>query len=111
MQSLGNIDIDGIVLSDILLRGTKMLIRILTENKNYEDVQKLTRQFIPAFTILKAEGCWGGAKEHSLIIEIDTMKNLNEYRERADKLAYAIKKLNNQDAVLIQYIECESRLV
>lgn len=88
-----------------------MLIRILTENKNYGDVLKLTRERFASFTVINAEGIWHDEREHSLIIEVDTQKHINEYRERAEKLAYAIKKLNNQDAVLVQYIELESRLI
>lgn len=88
-----------------------MLIRILTENKNFQDVVKLTREKFVGATFIKAEGMWRSDMEHSLIIELDISKQENEQIERAEKLAYAIKKLNHQESVLVQYIPCESKMI
>jgi hypothetical protein len=85
-----------------------MLTRILTGNKNYGDVKKLVRQHFASFTIINAEGCWHGRSEHTLIIEILITEPENQ---KIEKLAYAIKKLNQQNAVLVQYIESRSRLI
>lgn len=87
-----------------------MLIRILTENKNYSDIKKLTRQNFPSATFIKAEGMWDSTIEHSLIIEIDS-NNIAMAENRAEKLAYSIKKLNHQQAVLVQHIQCESKMI
>jgi hypothetical protein len=86
----------------------QMIARILTENVNFNDIKKLTREYFPSVTYINAEGVWQAANEHSLIIEIDIT---NAEKQRAEKLAYGIKKLNKQQAVLVQYIQCESKMI
>lgn len=86
-----------------------MLYRLFTENKNYEQVKKLVCKYFDGATIIKAEGIWQGESEHSLIIEIcwGVITSKNEI----DQLCYAIKKLNQQDKILVQRIESDSKLV
>lgn len=93
-----------------------MLARILTENKNYTDIVALVAKYFDGATIIKADGLWDSKIEHSLIIEIlcDDNSNGNSMpviREKIVQLAYKIRKHNKQDAVLIQFLQCESKLV
>lgn len=87
-----------------------MLYRLFTENKNYDQIKKLVCQHFDGATIIKAEGIWQGESEHSLIIEIEINSPVAFYR-RIETLCYAIKKLNQQDKILVQRIESDSRLV
>ncbi len=82
-----------------------MLYRILTENKNMEQVLKLVESHLDGATVIQGRGLWMGTWENSLIIETDA-----EY-SRVEQLAKAIKELNKQDAVLIQRIKCEGFLL
>lgn len=88
----------------------KLLYRLFTENRNYDQIKKLVCNYFDGFTIIKAEGVWQGESEHSLIIEIEVNSPVAFYR-RIETLCFAIKKLNNQDKILVQRIECESKLV
>lgn len=87
-----------------------MLYRLFTENKNYEQVKKLVSDLFDGFTIIKADGIWQGESEHSLIIEIEVNSPVAFYR-KIESLCYAIKKLNQQDKILVQRIESDSKLV
>lgn len=85
-----------------------MLARILTENKDYNGVLAKTMLYFPGATFIKADGIWHSVVEHSLIIEL-----LIDETEKSDvqQLAYEIKKMNKQEAVMVQYFQCESKLV
>lgn len=90
-----------------------MLARILTENKNFGDVKTLVREKFHGCTFIKAEGMWHGDMEHNLIIEISYSDDIAivMFYERIEKLAYSIKKLNKQQAVLVQYIDCREKII
>lgn len=94
-----------------------MIIRICTEDKNHERVRDLCAKRFDAFTILHGMGCWKGHLEPSLTIEIAVLDNdpniISVQREQhhAHQLAIEIKKLNEQEAVLIEYIESENILI
>lgn len=98
-----------------------MLYRLFTENKNYDQIKKLVGDLFDGFTIIKADGVWQGKSEHSLIIEIDNPRMNTNFTNiedalldvdfRINQLCYAIKKLNQQDKILVQRIESESKLV
>ena len=89
-------------------RGFTMLHRIITENKNYDQIKKLICDSgINGATLIKADGLWQGKTEHSLIIEIDIANGDNQI----ESLAFQIKKLNKQDKVLVQQIHCNSVLI
>lgn len=85
-----------------------MLYRLFTENKNYDQIKKLVCDYFDSFTIIKAEGLWQGESEHSLTIEIE---GGNYDMSRISNLCYVIKKLNQQDKILVQRIESDSKLV
>ena len=85
-----------------------MLYRLFTENKNYEQVKNLIREIFVSATIIKAEGLWQGESEHSLIIEVLAD---DKCEQQIRQLCYNIKKLNQQDKILVQRIESDSKLV
>lgn len=86
-----------------------MVYRLFTENRNYDQIKKLVGECFDGFTIIKADGVWQGESEHSLIIEID-YPHKDSYK-KIEQLCYAIKKLNQQDKILVQRIESDSKLV
>ena len=89
-----------------------MLYRIITEDRNYIRVKELVSSYFDGFTIYKANGVYGLESEDSLIIEIDTLDNVQE--DCANWIKYIvqnIKEMNSQDCVLLQKINCESQLV
>ena len=90
-----------------------MLYRIFTENKNYDQIKELICQHFDGCTLIKAKGVWQGKSEHSLIIEIDYIKpaNVIDVDIKIDQLCYAIKKLNQQNKILVQRIESNSKLI
>ncbi len=87
-----------------------MLYRIITEDKPHDSSAEiiLQRHGIDCFTIFHAVGYWQGAKENSLVIEIDCqpIKQFTVYAAAKD-----IKLALNQEAVLVQTFTCESELV
>jgi hypothetical protein len=85
-----------------------MMYRIFTENINQPEIEKTVNRYFPGFTILKAEGYWKLVKENSLVIEI-TNDLVN--RSTINQLASDIKKLNSQEAVLVQELNNNSWLI
>lgn len=86
------------------------LYRICTENKNYPDIlDYLDEHFTNGYTVIHANGAWQGIREKSLIIEI--VSNAVSIESDIGKLAYWIRKVNKQNAVLLQVIEIESQLL
>lgn len=83
-----------------------MLYRILTENKNLNQIEKQLRAEFEGFTIYKGEGHWRLQKENSLIIEIETTDI-----EKINRVAKDIKISNNQEAVMVQQIQNHSWLI
>jgi hypothetical protein len=88
-----------------------MLIRICTEDKNHERVRELCAKRFDAFTVLHGMGCWKGTLEPALIIEIAIEDGYQKMREDAKELAQEIKEFNDQEAVLIEYIESTNTLI
>ena len=86
------------------------LHRIFTENVNYSNItDRLDILFPNGYTIINANGAWQGQREKSLIIEI--VSDSPSIESDIGKLAYWLKKFNEQDAVLLEVIECESSLL
>jgi len=86
------------------------LHRICTENKNYEAIlDRLDMQFPGGYTIINANGAWQGKREKSLIIEV--VSDAPSIESDIGKLAYWLKKYNEQETVLVQVIEIDSRLL
>ena len=82
------------------------LYRIITENINQPDIIKLVAEYTSGFTLIETQGYWQGKPENSLIIEI-----VGIGCSTANKIARAIKKLNNQESVLIQLIEAKDYFI
>jgi len=82
------------------------LYRICTEDKNRDKVERIVTGCFPGFTIIEAKGYWEGVREDSLVIELVT-----EDEERVNIVATRIKVVNEQQAVLIQRIECDKWLI
>jgi len=84
------------------------LYRILTENTNYDGIQSLVYLYFPeGASIYSANGLWNGKTERSLIIEVQGLNIGVKVR----KLAKAIKTLNKQEAVLVQWFEIHGEFV
>jgi hypothetical protein len=92
-----------------------MIIRLCTEDKNYEAVRTLCTESFPCFTIYRSEGCWNGIVEPALTIEIAVIPHepdtLAQYKTMACELALSIKEVNQQEAVLIEYIDSTNVLI
>jgi len=77
-----------------------MLIRIYTEDKNSEGITDLCNKYLTGYTMYRGMGVWKGTREPALIVELidqDELRGSNLMM----KLARDIKKMNEQEAVLI----------
>jgi len=84
------------------------LYRILTEHKNYNGIQSLVYLYFPyGASIYFGKGLWNGVDEASLTIEVQGL-NLSA---KVRKLAKAIKTLNKQEAVLVQWFDIHGEFV
>jgi sugar phosphate isomerase/epimerase len=82
------------------------MYRILTEEKNVDEVKAILKSLGLDFTLFRALGSWRGKEENSLAIELD-----NVSRHRAEHAAMSIKSMNDQDAVLLQEIPIVSKFM
>ena len=85
-----------------------MLFRISTEDKNRQGIEREVSRFFPGFTVYTAAGFWQGTKEASLIIEIDTDKSKEGL---IVSVARTIKRINQQQAVLVQKFLNNSKFI
>lgn len=89
-----------------------MLYRIWTENKNEHKVLGLCTKAFDSFSVLNCTGCYKGQQELSICIEVscDWGQSGETYR-KIKELARKIKKLNNQESVLIQCLEVSQEFI
>ena len=91
------------------------LYRLITENKNRDGIEDILKVFFTGSTIYEATGFWKNTKEQSLIIEIDDgncrVGVLRDNYTEILRLAKVIKKLNNQDAVMVQQIQTRTEFI
>ncbi len=73
------------------------MYRIVTEDKNVEGIKAALVGFDLDFTLFRGIGSWRGKEEEGVAVELDRIS-----RETAEKIAYAIKRMNDQEAVLLQ---------
>jgi len=85
-----------------------MLYRVITEDKDRTNIESWVGVFFEGFTIYPATGYWKGKRENSLVIEIDAFPDDPQLVYR---LAYALKYINHQEAVLVQAFEVHSTLI
>ena len=86
-----------------------MLYRIYTENKNYDFIVETVSLYFDGFTIIKTEGYWKGQPEHGLVREIITGKDSDI--SKVYDLAWDIRKMNEQQAVLVYAIDGKEKLI
>jgi len=88
-----------------------VIYRIYTEDKNRDQVEQIVGKYFDGFTIIEATGYWAGEREKSIIIEhVGAGGKLD--RMAVTDLAYEIKGVNQQTAVLITCTqEFESKIV
>ncbi len=105
------VDVTGYFINILLFNreDIKMLYRIITEDKNRHKTVVLVTNHFKDFTIISAIGYWNGIAESSLIIEVST--DVINAGYRIGVLAKLIKVQNQQDAVLVQEIPCNSSLI
>ena len=82
------------------------MFRILTEEKNVDQLKATLVGLGLDFTLFNAQGSWKGMEENSLAIELDNIP-----RHRAENAARIIKSMNNQEAVLLQEIAVNSQFI
>jgi hypothetical protein len=82
------------------------MYRILTEEKNVEQVKATLTGLGLDFTLYRARGTWNGREENSLAIELDNIS-----RNLAESTARTIKSMNKQEAVLLQEFPVTSKLI
>ncbi len=82
------------------------MYRILTENKNADAVKGLLGSLGLDYTMYYGDGSWQGQAENCMLIELD-----NASEHTAGVAAALIKRLNNQQALLLQHIPVTTHLV
>ena len=84
------------------------LYRVITENKNYQDILIYLMEHKLDATIIQANGLWQGKAEKSIVIEIVLCdESVGRTSEVVEKLVYFIKKHNKQDKVLLQILNAD----
>jgi len=82
------------------------MYRILTERKNVELVKRTLGMLSLDYTVYYGDGSWQGRPESSMAIELD-----NVTIDVARQAATAIKRVNHQQAVLLQEIHADNQLL
>lgn len=82
------------------------MYRILTENKNKDQILDLVSVYFDGFTVFEGIGYWKTLKEDNLTIEIET-----DDKEKVYELASLIKNNNHQEAILVQKIHTEVNFI
>jgi hypothetical protein len=75
------------------------LYRILTEQKNLDQVERWLVAHGFDYTIFSGNGAWHGARENSMAIDLATAT-----KEDAVFAALSIKEMNEQEAMIVQEI-------
>ena len=86
------------------------LYRVITENKNYQDITKYLMEHKLNATIIQANDLRQGQIEKSLVIEIVIDSPVKLYRF-IEHFIYWLKKHNGQDKVMFQKIDAEVKLM
>lgn len=94
------------------INGVRMY-RILTENKNRALVEGAVGSVFDGFTIYEGAGYWKGEREPCLIVEIAEIdpKRKSGLRGKVEAVAEQIKRVNAQEAVLVQHIPNNAWLI
>lgn len=77
-----------------------------------EKLENLLNEYFDGYTIYKTRGYWKGESKDSIVIEIEELTGKNvDTGEKISTVARKIRKLLNQEAVLIQHIESSPILI
>ncbi len=87
-----------------------MLYRIYTENKNQDELERLVRGFSNSFTKYVTTGFWKTQKEDSVVFEF-FIGNSIFGNKMMMQLCAEIKKLNEQESILIVKIHSEHEFI
>ena len=94
---------------------TGLKARIYTEARDVEGIKAMVGVAFDGYTIFDATGVWEGQEEQSVVIEIlclEPFSSLQEsFRRLVHSTAAAIKKVNQQEAVLVTFEEIEGELI
>ena len=82
------------------------MYRILTEDKNREQVYAILDKHVDGYTVSTATGAWKGTRENSLVIDLVGVDLVT-----ATAIALAIKATNEQESVLILEIDASPLFV
>jgi hypothetical protein len=82
------------------------MYRIVTEEKNVEEIKAALVACHLDFTLFRGIGSWKGKEERSVAVELDQTT-----RAMAELVALKIKRMNNQEAVLLQEVPVKSNLL
>ena len=82
------------------------MYRILTENKNVDQIKETLRALGLDYTIFFGEGAFHEQEEPSLVIELDNIPS-----SAATNAAILIREMNQQEAVLLQEIPVISQFI
>jgi hypothetical protein len=82
------------------------MYRIVTEYKNVGMVKSTLLGLRLDYTLYAGDGSWRGQPESSLVIELNDVS-----RALAVRAARSIKRINHQEAVLLQEIPVSSQLI
>jgi hypothetical protein len=89
-----------------------MLIRLLTEDVNRNAIVAIVSRYFDSFTLFSAVGYWQGKSEQSLCIEIDVSQDAPpNWLVRVECIASEIKTLCKQDAVLMQRVKTDTKIL
>ena len=80
------------------------MFRIFTEDLNRDKIIRILTSQFSGFAIIPVIGFWKGEQEDGLTIEIVTADFKNDLA-KVRQVCREIKVLNNQDAVLYQYLD------
>jgi len=85
------------------------MIEVKLYTERFSNIPELVSTLFENFTLTKAIGVWKGFQEHSTIITL-IIDDTEDNRNRVNLLAAKIKRVNNQEAVLITTEKKEARL-
>jgi len=88
-----------------------MLVRLFTEDKNYDAVVKIVGRYFNNFSVLPYKGYWLGKPEPALCIEIDMLNAPPNWLARVKCIASEIKTINKQQTVLLQKIQTQTEIL
>ena len=88
-----------------------MIYRLIVGVESSDKLSTIVKQYVDSFTILHGEGFWRGSSEPCTIIEIDTLGTEYNPPARVKSIVDDLKLEYNQECVLVQILQCHSKLL